>query len=134
MKASNLSILIFVLTLIVERGQALLCYRCDALHQPKSDCPGWHRRPIDSLRDLGDRGGLYTHCVDIRLANGTVLYQVNSQTNRWCCYGSTPAHLHAGPTKPTLTKGVLPANYLSVFLNTYCKLLFRICTPRARPA
>ena len=53
----------------------LLCYRCDGLNQAVSDCPGWHRRPVDSLRDLGDRGGLYTHCVDIRLANGTVLYQ-----------------------------------------------------------
>ena len=36
---------------------------------------GWIRRPVDSLRDLNDRGGLFTHCVDIRLANGTVLYQ-----------------------------------------------------------
>lgn len=60
---------------LIELSEAILCYRCDALHQRKSDCPGWHRRPIDSLGDLRDRGGLYTHCVDVRLANGTVLYQ-----------------------------------------------------------
>merc|ERR1719361_3343255 len=33
------------------------------------------RRPINSVLDLHDRGGLYTHCVDVRLANGTVLHQ-----------------------------------------------------------
>ncbi len=55
--------------------EAILCYKCDALNSQKSNCPGWHRRPVDSLRDLGDRGGLYSHCVDVRLANGTVLYQ-----------------------------------------------------------
>ncbi len=36
---------------------------------------------------LGDRGGLYTHCVDIRLANGTVLYQ-DMHPARPTCVGS----------------------------------------------
>ena len=66
---------------------ALQCYRCDALNQPVSDCPGWIRRPVDSLRDLNDRGGLYTHCVDIRLANGTVLYQ-DLHPERPTCMGN----------------------------------------------
>ncbi len=59
-------------------AEAILCYRCDATKSRESrdmTCPGWHRRPVDSLRDLGDRGGLYSHCVDVRLANGTVLDQ-----------------------------------------------------------
>ena len=68
-------IILAIFTIFWHKTQSLLCYRCDALNQANSDCPGWHRRPVDSLRDLGDRGGLYTHCVDIRLANGTVLYQ-----------------------------------------------------------
>ena len=68
-------LVVTVVTLTGRGCHGLLCYRCDALEKANSDCPGWKRRPIDSLRDLGDRGGLYTHCVDIRLANGTVLYQ-----------------------------------------------------------
>ena len=54
---------------------SISCYRCDALDRKVSDCPGWMRRPIDSVLDLHDKGGLYTHCVDVRLANGTVLHQ-----------------------------------------------------------
>ena len=54
---------------------SISCYRCDALDSKVSDCPGWMRRPINSVLDLHDRGGLYTHCVDVRLANGTVLHQ-----------------------------------------------------------
>ena len=38
-------------------------------------CPGWHRRPVDTYLDLKDRGGLFTHCLEIKLANGTVLRQ-----------------------------------------------------------
>ena len=56
-------------------GDSISCYRCDALDSKVSDCPGWMRRPIHSVIDLHDRGGLYTHCVDVRLANGTVLHQ-----------------------------------------------------------
>lgn len=73
-RMKNLIFLVSCL-LLWRHCHGLLCYRCDGLNKPVSDCPGWHRRPVDSLRDLGDRGGLYTHCVDIRLANGTVLYQ-----------------------------------------------------------
>ena len=54
---------------------SISCYRCDALDRKVSDCPGWMRRPIDSVLNLHDKGGLYTHCVDVRLANGTVLHQ-----------------------------------------------------------
>lgn len=68
------SLILLVLGLL-KSCNALLCYRCNALNNPTSNCPGWHRRPVDSLRDLQDRGGLYTHCIDIRLANGTVIYQ-----------------------------------------------------------
>ena len=55
--------------------ESISCYRCDALDSKKSDCPGWVRRPINSVLDLHDRGGLYTHCIDVRLSNGTVIHQ-----------------------------------------------------------
>ena len=78
------ALIFIILAFLTQKSIALLCYRCDALNNPTSNCPGWHRRPIDSLRDLGDRGGLYTHCVDIRLANGTVLYQDLSPESPAC--------------------------------------------------
>ena len=56
-------------------SDGIKCFKCDALESPISNCPGWHRNPVDSVRDLRDRGGLYTHCTDIRLANGTVVHQ-----------------------------------------------------------
>ena len=79
--------LAFMMALLPKWSSALQCYRCDGLNQPISDCPGWIRRPIDSLRDLNDRGGLFTHCVDIRLANGTVLYQ-DLHPERPTCMGN----------------------------------------------
>ena len=75
------SMLTIIGTLLVCCGcfipyvDSISCYRCDALDSKVSDCPGWMRRPINSVLDLHDRGGLYTHCVDVRLANGTVLHQ-----------------------------------------------------------
>ena len=63
---------------------SISCYRCDALDQKKTDCPGWMRRPINSVLDLHDRGGLYTHCIDVRLANGTVLHQDVVPTLPFC--------------------------------------------------
>lgn len=75
------SMLTIIVTMLVCCGcfithvNSISCYRCDALEKERSDCPGWHRRAINSVMDLGDRGGLYTHCLDIRLANGTVLHQ-----------------------------------------------------------
>ena len=75
------SMLTVLLSLLVSCGcffnlaDSISCYRCDALDSPKSDCPGWNRRAVNSIMDLRDRGGLYTHCVDVRLANGTVLHQ-----------------------------------------------------------
>jgi len=77
--ASMLTLLLS--TLFVSCGcffshvDSISCYKCDALDSPKSDCPGWNRRAVNSIMDLHDRGGLYTHCVDVRLANGTVLHQ-----------------------------------------------------------
>ena len=75
------SMLTIIGTLLVCCGcfipyvDSISCYRCDALDSKKSDCPGWVRRPINSVLDLHDRGGLYTHCIDVRLSNGTVLHQ-----------------------------------------------------------
>ena len=75
------SMLTIIGTLLVCCGclipyvDSISCYRCDALDSKVSDCPGWMRRPINSVLDLHDRGGLYTHCIDVRLANGTVLHQ-----------------------------------------------------------
>ena len=51
------------------------CYKCNEIDKPYVPCPGWHRRPVDTYLDLKDRGGLFTHCLEIRLANGTVIRQ-----------------------------------------------------------
>ena len=70
-----ISVLLVCCGCFIPYVDSISCYRCDALDSKKSDCPGWVRRPINSVLDLGDRGGLYTHCIDVRLANGTVLHQ-----------------------------------------------------------
>lgn len=69
-------VLPLLLLCAVSPAGSIVCYKCDALKQMRSDCPGTYRRPVDTYRDLGDRGGLYTHCMEIRLRNGTVLHQV----------------------------------------------------------
>ena len=77
MKPISIRIVLLIVSLF-KSCNTLLCYRCDDVNKPnslRSSCPGWYRRPVDSLRDFGDHDGLYTHCIDIRLANGTVIYQ-----------------------------------------------------------
>jgi hypothetical protein len=64
-----------LLAMLVGCAEAIVCYQCDALNKPVSDCPGWHRRPIDTFIDKNDRGGLFSHCVEIRLRNGTIVHQ-----------------------------------------------------------
>ncbi len=66
------AILLFATTSLTS---AIVCYHCDSINKSPGDCPGWHRRPIDTFHDLKDRGGLFSHCVEIKLANGTVLHQ-----------------------------------------------------------
>ena len=51
------------------------CFICDALEKQISDCPGWDRLPVHSITNLGDKNGFYTHCLDVRLADNTVLHQ-----------------------------------------------------------
>ena len=51
------------------------CFVCDALEKQISDCPGWDRLPVHSIKNLGDKNGFYTHCLDVRLADNTVLHQ-----------------------------------------------------------
>ena len=75
--------LALLLLLLPALAAAIKCYQCDALEQP-SDCPGWHRPPIDTYKDKKDRGGLFTHCVEIKLANGTVLHQGPYPENPSC--------------------------------------------------
>jgi len=107
MKSASLSVSFFqiLITYVLTSGVGCLrCYRCDGLNQVRqsnnqinhfdkffvkaqSDCPGWRRRPVDTIRDLGDLGGLYTHCVDVRLDNGTVLYQNTQSLHPICVDG-----------------------------------------------
>ena len=68
---------------IFRKISCISCYRCDALDQP-SDCPGWVRPHIHSMVHLNDEHGFYTHCVDIRLADGTVLHQDVTPENPAC--------------------------------------------------
>ena len=56
MKSISISIALLLVGLF-KSCNALLCYRCDAINKLNSmgwSCPGWYRRPIDSLRDFGD--------------------------------------------------------------------------------
>ena len=60
---------------LIVPSDSIRCFKCDALSQPVSDCPGWHRPPIDTFHDRKDRGGLFTHCLEIKLGNGTIVHQ-----------------------------------------------------------
>ena len=73
-KMKTLGVIVLALSLI-GLSEGLKCYKCDNLQVPRNDCPGWRRKPIDTVIDYKDKGGLYTNCVDVRLTNGTVLYQ-----------------------------------------------------------
>lgn len=67
---------IVVVALFIRTAAGIVCYQCDSTKPSgPGNCPGWHRRPINTFLDLHDKGGLYTHCVDIRLANGTIILQ-----------------------------------------------------------
>ena len=61
-----------LLLLILPTVEGIICYQCDALGQesPRNTCRGWYRRkPVDTFLDMHDRGGLYTHCIEIRYAH-----------------------------------------------------------------
>ena len=77
--AATAAAAVLFLALMPQPTGSIMCYKCDALKQERSDCPGTYRRPVDTFRDLGDRGGLYTHCLEIKLRNGTVVHQVRKK-------------------------------------------------------
>ena len=62
------ALVLFLLSAMSSRTsvEAIMCYQCNAIEQPLSTCPGWHRPPVDTLVDRNDKGGLFTHCVEIR--------------------------------------------------------------------
>ena len=66
---------LLLLSSLFSASLAIICFECDAIESPRNNCPGWHRAPIDTFIDRHDKGGLFTHCVEIRLANGTVIHQ-----------------------------------------------------------
>eukprot|EP00090_Calanus_glacialis_P008557 TRINITY_DN16900_c0_g1_i1.p1 TRINITY_DN16900_c0_g1~~TRINITY_DN16900_c0_g1_i1.p1 ORF type:complete len:150 (+),score=34.80 TRINITY_DN16900_c0_g1_i1:46-495(+) len=41
------------------------CFTCNKVEN--ITCPGWKRPLVDSVADLGDTSGLYTHCVTITM-------------------------------------------------------------------
>ena len=61
--------------LYFPRAHSISCFKCDLIERGNSDCPGWDRLPVNSITNLGDRNGFYTHCLDVRLADGTVIHQ-----------------------------------------------------------
>ena len=80
----NLPQLLLVAMLLLElpsRAAAIICYQCDATQTLHGNCPGWYRRPVDTFKDLHDKGGLYSHCVEIRLANGTIIHQESKSSS-----------------------------------------------------
>ena len=68
-------IFIFLGVHFIKQVTSISCFVCDALEKQISDCPGWDRLPVHSITNLGDRNGFYTHCLDIRLADNTILHQ-----------------------------------------------------------
>ena len=60
---------------LIKRVSTISCFVCDALEKQISDCPGWDRLPVHSITNLGDKNGFYTHCLDVRLEDNTVLHQ-----------------------------------------------------------
>ena len=59
----------------VHTVHLISCFECDSLEKQENDCPGWDRLPVNSVKNLSDRNGFYTHCLDVRLADNTVLHQ-----------------------------------------------------------
>ena len=66
---------LLLLALCIYRGNSISCFRCDSLETQKSDCPGWNRPVVHSVTHLGDKNGFYTHCLDVRLADNTIIHQ-----------------------------------------------------------
>ena len=66
---------ILLLGLLVRRVHTISCFQCDSLEKEKSDCPGFDRLPVHSVTHLGDKNGFYTHCLDVRLADDTIIHQ-----------------------------------------------------------
>ncbi|CAB4060909.1 unnamed protein product [Lepeophtheirus salmonis] len=77
-------LLSLLLSMIPSETQGIKCYRCDAIESPRNSCPGTLRRPVDTVRDLRDRGGLYTHCIEIKLRNGTIVHQAPVPASPTC--------------------------------------------------
>ena len=69
------NIAIILIFNLIKRVSTISCFVCDALEKQISDCPGWDRLPVHSITNLGDKNGFYTHCLDVRLADNTVLHQ-----------------------------------------------------------
>ena len=69
------SIAIILIFNSIKRVSTISCFVCDALEKQISDCPGWDRLPVHSITNLGDKNGFYTHCLDVRLEDNTVLHQ-----------------------------------------------------------
>lgn len=70
------SLLVVTAVLVVTPPSSVVglrCYRCNV--KDNIECPGWTRDPVDTLVDLGDNNGLYTHCVTVTLADGTIVEQ-----------------------------------------------------------
>ena len=68
-RSTLLPLLLLSLLPLPPAAEGIICYQCDALGQesPRNTCRGWYRRkPVDTFLDMHDRGGLYTHCIEIR--------------------------------------------------------------------
>ena len=64
-----------LMTFMFHTAYSISCFQCDSLEKQHNDCPGWGRPPVHSVTDLSDRNGFYTHCLDVRLEDNTVLHQ-----------------------------------------------------------
>jgi len=79
------STLIVTSSLLFAVSSGLKCYGCD--EEKNQTCPGWSRGVVDTVADLGDQLGLYTHCVTVELGDGRIVNQ-----------GPYPGDTHCAPT------------------------------------
>ncbi len=68
--------LVFLVTLMsISTSLALECLNCDTIKADWSPrgCFEENVGIVDTIRDLGDLSGMFNRCVDIKMANGSVL-------------------------------------------------------------
>ena len=76
---------VLILAFPLRKVHSISCFRCDSLEKKTGDCPGWNRVPVNSVTNLGDMNGFYTHCLDVRIASDNTVIHQNVIPHRPTC-------------------------------------------------